>query len=203
VRSNIQRIKQELLMIPTDFTDTIKRTVTARDVATRYGLPFTRHGFANCPFHGEKMPSMKLYEGIGKDGFYCFGCHVGGSVIDLTMKLLGLDFGGAIRRLNSDFALGLPLDRELSPAERARAERLADTRRKQRDARERRESIVGALYDLTARHYLFLLQLADRHRPTPAEPEFDDFWCFAQMELPDAKDRYERMEDERCMICQK
>jgi DNA primase len=183
-------------MIPADFTDTIKRTVTARDAAERYGLSFNRSGFACCPFHGDKTASMKLYDNTPKEGFYCFGCHVGGSVIDLAMKLLGVDFGGAIRRLNDDFALDLPLDQKLSSAERLRATQRAEALRKQRDAQERRKSLVGALYDLTARHYLFLLQLSDRHSPTVANPEFDDFWCFAQMELPEAREECELLEYE-------
>ena len=91
------------------------------NVAQFYGFSPNRAGFICCPFHGEKTPSMKLYNGSG--GFHCFGCGVGGSVIDFTARLFNLDAMGAVRRLDADFNLHLPLDRPLSREEHERAQR--------------------------------------------------------------------------------
>ena len=44
---------------------------------------------------------MKLYD----DHFYCFACSAHGDVIDLTAKLLGLNFAEAVRRLAADFGI--------------------------------------------------------------------------------------------------
>ena len=62
----------------------IKKAVSVKEAAERYGLSVTRHGMARCPFHEDHSPSLKLNE----DYYYCFGCHATGDVIDFTSKLL-------------------------------------------------------------------------------------------------------------------
>jgi DNA primase len=75
-------------------------------LAERYGLNPDRSGFISCPFHQDNTPSLKLYDPPG-DGFYCFGCGAGGTVIDFVMKLFHISFSQALVRLNTDFRLGL------------------------------------------------------------------------------------------------
>jgi DNA primase len=50
-----------------------------------------------CPFHGEKTPSFNVNQ--EKQFFYCFGCGIGGDVINFIMKLENLDFIGAAKVL--------------------------------------------------------------------------------------------------------
>ena len=106
----------------------IRKRVSPGDAARYYGFEPNRAGFICCPFHGEKTPSLKLYP----DGFYCYGCGEGGSVIDFVAKLFGLDAKGSCRRLNRDFRLGLPLARP--PTEQDRQE--AEAREHAREARK-------------------------------------------------------------------
>ena len=118
--------------------DEVKAAVSIRDAAELYGYHPNRAGFICCPFHREKTPSMKLYPGEG--GFHCFGCGAGGSVIDFTAQLFNLDPMGAVRRLNEDFHLALPLDRPPSREEREQAQHrreIMDTRKMFEDWRER------------------------------------------------------------------
>ena len=79
----------------------IKSIVAPADAAKRYGLPVQRNGMALCPFHNDTHPSMKLYD----DHFYCFACGAHGDVIDLTAKLLGLNFKETVHRLDVDFGI--------------------------------------------------------------------------------------------------
>ena len=58
----------------------IRDSVTMDTVLSLYGYR-VKHGFMCCPFHGEKEPSLKVYQKTG--GWHCFGCGRGGSVIDL------------------------------------------------------------------------------------------------------------------------
>lgn len=103
----------------TDLAPIIKQRVTIADATEHYGIAFNRTGFALCPFHSERTPSFSI-----KNGFaYCYGCGWHGDVIDLVKGLCGLDFRGAIARINDDFGLGLPIGRR-------------PTLREQRDARE-------------------------------------------------------------------
>lgn len=99
--------------------DETRRLVSACDIAELNGLHPNRSGYICCPLHREKTPSLKLYD----DGsWHCFGCGKGGGSIDLEMELYDLKPLDAVRRLNDDFRLGLPLDKPPDKAERAAAQ---------------------------------------------------------------------------------
>ena len=48
----------------------IRDSVTMDTVLSLYGYR-VKHGFMCCPFHGEKAPSLKVYQKTG--GWHCFG----------------------------------------------------------------------------------------------------------------------------------
>lgn len=50
-----------------------------------------------CPFHNEKSPSLVVY--LETNSFYCFGCGLGGSPIDLIINLESCSVGRAIKIL--------------------------------------------------------------------------------------------------------
>jgi DNA primase len=58
-----------------------------------------------CPFHHEKTPSFTVDP--DRRGFYCFGCHKGGSVISFVMEMEKLSFGEALEAMAKRF--GVPL----------------------------------------------------------------------------------------------
>ena len=101
-------------------TDVFRETrdrVSAQDAARRYDVTFGRRGWALCPFHDDRHASMSF-----KDGrFRCWVCNLSGDSIDFTGRLFGLDAMGAVRRLNTDFGLALPLDRPPTQAEQQSA----------------------------------------------------------------------------------
>ena len=137
-------------MLNPEYTQTIKESVSAYEAARFYGLEPRRDGFVCCPVHGEKTPSCKVYQ--GNRGFYCYGCHKGGSVIVLVSAILGLSFMDAQKRLNADFSLNLPLDDE-SPNARQKAASLASDRKKRLAERERRRSELEAQVDAALTAY--------------------------------------------------
>lgn len=102
-----------------------RRLVTARQVAEHYGLHPNRSGFICCPLHHEKTGSLKLYD----DGhWHCFGCNRGGSSIDLMAALYDLTPLDAVRRLDADFHLNLPLDKPQDKAMIAAAQHRQEVR---------------------------------------------------------------------------
>lgn len=127
--------------------DEVKNRVPVQDVAELYGFRANRAGFICCPLHGEKTPSLKLYPGAG--GFHCFGCGAGGSAIDFVARLFGLDPMEAVRRLDQDFHLHLPLDRPPNCKEREQAQRrreIVDVRRQFEDWRTRMLLMLNTSY---------------------------------------------------------
>lgn len=130
-------------------TDIIKSQINMIDICRTYGFNIQRGNFICCPFHNEKTPSLKLYD--GNRGFYCFGCGEHGSVIDFVMRYFNLDFPKAISKLNDDFCLGLPIGQRIDRRKQLEMERLAFQRRqkaKQEEAeRQQIEDAYWAAFD--------------------------------------------------------
>lgn len=80
--------------------EAVKQTVTTRQAAENYGIRVNRAGKANCPFHNDRTPSMKVDK-----RFHCFGCGADGDVIDFTAQLFGLDLKSAAEKLAADFQI--------------------------------------------------------------------------------------------------
>lgn len=80
----------------------IKDRLAMHDVLNRYGFKLQKD-FICCPFHHEKTPSMRIHEKY----FYCFGCGEKGDVIAFVQKLLNLSFADTLRKIDTDFNLGL------------------------------------------------------------------------------------------------
>lgn len=109
----------------------VRERVPAKEAARYYGLTFDRQGLkALCPYHGDTHPSMSFRNGR----FRCFACQASGDSIDLVQKLFGLSAIEAVRRLNEDFKLLLPIDRPPTAAERE-ASRKHQEQLEQRKAR--------------------------------------------------------------------
>lgn len=82
------------------FTE-IKQRLSIKEVARYYGITINRSGFAKCPFHEERTPSMKIYD----DHFYCFSCQCSGDSIRLVSQLFSLTPLDAVKRIQSDFGI--------------------------------------------------------------------------------------------------
>ena len=93
----------------------VKKSVTARQAAERYGLKVNTNGMACCPFHQDRHPSMKVDQ-----GFYCFACGAKGDVITFTGKLFGMSPYEAAKKLITDFNLPIPLMEQKSVQNKSR-----------------------------------------------------------------------------------
>ena len=77
----------------------IKQTYTMREIAERYGIKVKRDGMCCCPFHGEKHPSMKIYN----DSFYCFACGKNGDIFTFIQEMDHCDFKAAFLSLGGTY----------------------------------------------------------------------------------------------------
>ncbi len=160
----------------------IRASLTMEQVVSIY-LPAERirRGFIACPFHGEEVGSLKLYD----DSFYCFGCHAGGDAVDFVGKLLSLSPADATRRINDDFALGLPLG-ESTMRQRLDAQRRGAELLRQREAiAEERRRRIEAYSDLVDKWTRLAVQMRD-NAPTDREAPYPEAWKDAARQIDQA-----------------
>ena len=146
--------------------ETIKARLTMRQILGAYGIAVNDHGFARCPFHNEKTASFKAYD--GDRGYFCFGCGESGDVITFVMRLFGLSFKAALRKIDTDFDLCLfekPTLAEYRKAQRAMQE-MQTKREREKKEKEAREAAFWKAHD----EWLRLMRNKEKYAPkTPAE----------------------------------
>lgn len=159
-----------------NLADTIKQTVTMRDICSQYGFSPNYAGYISCPFHGEKTPSLRIYD--GRKGWHCFGCGSGGSVIDFVMKLFDINFSQAVIRIGNDFGIiSTDCDHKPSELRRKREQERIKVRNYQKE------------YDERCAEYRRLREVVNATKPQPedehvnpehlkaiCELQFLDFW---------------------------
>jgi DNA primase len=74
-----------------------------------------------CPFHAEKTPSFNV--NAARQIYHCFGCGVGGDVFSFVMRMEGLSFPEAVRRLAEKVGVEIGEDTPTPEEEQRRAER--------------------------------------------------------------------------------
>ena len=91
-----------------EFLDEVFAKNDIVSVVSKY-VNLTRRGnnyWACCPFHMEKTPSMSIK---AEDQFFkCFGCGVGGNVIQFIMQIENVDFIKAVEILCKNAGMEMP-----------------------------------------------------------------------------------------------
>ena len=146
----------------------IKELVDVPTAARHYGVEVHRGNMALCPFHRERHPSCKLYT----DHYYCFGCQAHGDVIRLVQELFGLTPIEAVKQINSDFGLGLDVDK---PPDMGKI-----NRRRQEIARQKAEQAnMERMYDILLRYYTLLDRYKMQYAPKAPDDEIDGRYVYA------------------------
>jgi len=147
--------------------DAIKETLQIADVLTFYGVDILCANKALCPLHNEKTPSFTIYP--SNNSWHCFGCGVGGSVIDFVMACYGLDALEAAKKLNADFSLGL-YDYKLTQEERNQQSALRNEKQAYRELAETFEAYMSKAYFILCDYLHLLKDWKTAHAPKmPAE----------------------------------
>ncbi len=74
-----------------------------------------------CPFHEERSPSFHVTPAKGL--YHCFGCQVGGDVIDFLERIEHLTFQEAVEKLAARFGIELQYEETSTGARRPQGER--------------------------------------------------------------------------------
>ena len=159
-----------------DYAAVVKSKVSVPSVVSRYlsAVKVVRNRIP-CPIHNGTDRNLLLHQ----DHFYCFVCGEGGDVIRLVRHIFQCSFTDALKRLNNDFGLDLPLGTKPSDAERIKL-------KQQYAERLKREREAADLAERREKAYLDRLELlrsveqicTDRAPQTPWD-EWEPDWCTA------------------------
>lgn len=177
-----------------DLKEEIKNRITMSDACARYGISVNERGFASCPFHTDKTPSMRVYP--GKRGFCCFSCGEAGDVIHFTQKLFGIPFRDAMRKLNVDFGLNILMDGTPSrqnDAQRRECERRRLQEERDKQEREEAERDYWSKFD----RWKALCAQKEKYRPNPLDENLHPKFAEAVRLIPQAEIELEIAEGRR------
>lgn len=127
--------------------DLVKESVNMTMIANYYGLRVNRVGYALCPFHDDKHPSMQVFSGFtSKDGFYCRSCGAGGNIFNFVMQYENLTFEETVRKIAAIFKVPIIGAGELSPDD---IDRVTSNRMKQMLSKEYEQAEFHQMLSLT------------------------------------------------------
>lgn len=96
---------RESYRIGRDAADQILLRLKLEPYLVSYGVRFNAQGFALCPFHSEDTASFRC-----KGAWYhCFGCGTNGTLLTFVCKHFKISRDDALRKIEEDFRLGLPV----------------------------------------------------------------------------------------------
>lgn len=88
----------EEIRLQNDIVDIVSEYVVLKKKGSSY--------FGLCPFHNEKTPSFSVSP--DKQIYYCFGCGMGGNVINFIMQMENYNFVEAVKYLAERAHINLP-----------------------------------------------------------------------------------------------
>jgi DNA primase len=95
--------------IPDTTLEQLKESVSVQRLVEGFGVELKKQGkdwAGKCPFHADDTASLIITP--AKNLWHCFGCQIGGGVVDWVMKSRGVSFRHAVQLLKEDAALEQP-----------------------------------------------------------------------------------------------
>jgi DNA primase len=106
-----------------DFVEQLKSSVDIVKTIQGYGVKLKRAGGAGrylglCPFHTEKTPSFNVNAAVQR--YKCFGCGVGGDILNFVMEIERISFFEALKLLAETNGIVMPKREFSDPDSRLR-----------------------------------------------------------------------------------
>lgn len=106
--------------------------------------PPPRRNRIPCPIHNGRDYNFSFTD----SGYKCFVCNESGDVIKFVQVIFGLrDRTDAMQRINRDFRLDLPIDREITQADETAMQKRREAARERERKRQEWEAGYHALWD--------------------------------------------------------
>lgn len=155
-----------------DFAGEIKSRVTMRDVLSVYVSPVRQHKRIPCPIHHGENDNFSFTD----DHFKCWVCGAHGDVITFVQQYFNISFQDAIDKINTDFALGLPIGSAMSDSERDRLHRETQRRLAEKKRRNNIRKLLWCQYYAALDRWIFLDQIKRQEAPkTPLDQTSDEY----------------------------
>ena len=148
--------------------EAVKNNVTAGQAAEFYGLKVSRRGMVCCPFHNDKLPSMKVDK-----RFHCFGCGADGDAVDFVARFFGLSLKDAATKICNDFGLSFDNSHYKPPAR-------AKPRKSPEQIFKETETYC---FDVLCDHLHLLKQWKTEYAPKDPSEEWHPYFCEALNEI--------------------
>lgn len=160
----------------------IKNKLDTIQVFEFYGLQPNVNSFICCPFHNEKTPSMKVYNGGGV--YHCFGCGEHGSVVDFVMRYFDLSFKEAITKLNNDFNLGFPIGERLDRRKQIEFARKSFKAKQEREKGKHEHNRLKNARETALDEWIRLDKQRMKYKPKTQDEDLHPLFIEAIMKLP-------------------
>lgn len=127
-----------------DFAEEIKSRVKMPEILRLYGIEIRRGSRIRCPLHNGNDFNCS----VKNDYIHCFVCGQSADQFAFVQKYFGITFREAVEKLNSDFALGLPLGCKIDKRTQEELARKAyERKREQQEKIEKLEALQDAVLD--------------------------------------------------------
>lgn len=175
-----------------DYASMIRTRLTMGEVLERYGFcNSSEKGRIPCPIHSGKDRNFAFTP----NGYHCFVCNSHGDVINFVEELFRIDFRSAIRKLNEDFSLELPIQTSLDANKLRELKKKSDEIRKQREANKRERDAIYKRYSDALTRFIEFDRIIQNERPTDIFDDISDRYAnalklyeWAEYELDKASD---------------
>ena len=151
--------------------EAVKDAIPTRTAAEHYGIEVKRNGMACCPFHDDRMPSMKV-----DNRFHCFGCQEDGDVIDFVGKLINLSPKRAAEKLAEDFGVRYDGLQAWQP------QRRPSVISKLAAAQEYRKR-ESRCYRILCEYFHLLQDWKEQYAPQPSDKDWHPLFCEALQKI--------------------
>lgn len=95
-----------------------------------------------CPIHGGEHYNLGFTEHV----YHCFVCDDAGNVIRFVQHIFRLPPMAAVKKINEDFKLNLPIDRRATIREQRDMMRIQEKKLREMNEREERKRAESAIY---------------------------------------------------------
>ena len=169
-----------------DYAILIKQQLTMFDVLHYYGLAEYEHRRIPCPLHS----GCDLNFSFKDDFFHCFVCGESGDLITFVQKYFSLSFMDAVKKLNDDFNLNLPLNHKIS----LRQKREIEKNQRERQNKRLQDDLLMKEYHNALDEYIRLDKQFNTYKPKSPDEELNPLFVEALQKRETASQKLDEVE---------